>query len=337
MKFNNLILTASALASVSFAQVTSDVVGYETLEKQVGFNYFGLRLVESSTFTGTVATVSGATLTLSSETSVATDSHLLEITSGVAEGTVIEINNGSGSDINISQDLSSEIAAGDTVTIRPVQTLASIFGTNNDQNLVSTASYGGSDQVWVPNRTGDFEKYAYLQAGFFGQQEGWYSSNDDGVTIEAINPETVKLNYVDGIIVNSRNTAEIIVSGTVKTTLTSIAITNDFTYIGTNYPAGATLGSVLTDQNTSNLESASSFGASDQVLIPDGNGNLTRYAYLQQGFFGQNEGWYTSEDGINSTPVNASEIELTSGAIISRANSIDKNITLNAPDSYSDL
>ena len=345
MKYNNIILTSVGLVSLGFSQVTpqvsslvtSDVVGYETLNKQIGFNYFGLRLVEDSIFRGTVGAVSGATITLDREVSVSTNSHLVEITSGLAEGTVIEITNGSGLNITIQEDLSNEVFPGDTVTIRPVQTLASIFGANNNQSLVSGVSYAGSDQIWVPNRGGDFNKYAYLQAGFSGQEEGWYSSLDDGATINLINPEEIKLNYIDGIIINSRSVGEIIVYGNVKLTPTSIAITTDFTYIGTNYPAGATLDTVLVNASTSNLESSSSFGGSDQLLIPDGDGGLNKYAYLQSGFLGQSEGWYTSEDGINITAVNGSEVELSSGLIISRGSDIDKNITLSVPETYNNF
>lgn len=65
-------------------------------------------------------------------------------------------------------------------------TLASAFGASNSAGLTSSASFAGSDQIWIFTGSG-FNKYYYALGGF-GQPSAWKTSA--GVTVD---PTTIEI------------------------------------------------------------------------------------------------------------------------------------------------
>jgi len=330
MKLTNIILAGLlAAAPVAFGQATSKVVGYETLTVNSGFNYLGLRLLEQTVASGTVASVSAANVTLDAAPTVDTGVYLFEITSGTAAGTVIEIDSVADTIVTLTADLSAELAAGDSYSIRPAHTLASVFGDANSAGLNSAATFGGCDQIWLPDGAGDFVQYAYLAGNArAGTVDRWVDSD-----LNDVDATSIVLNYTDGVIVNAQSTGSFIVSGEVKTTSTSIALTNTFNYLGSVYPAGSTIETAFGASNSSGLLSVATFGGCDQIWLPNSSGDFDKYAYLAgNARAGTVDRWVDSD----SVDVDPSTIELTSGAILVK-NDADKNIVVSQPSSYDTL
>ena len=160
MKFNNLILTASALASVSFAQVTSDVVGYISLGADTGDAVpanteitVSIPFVKALEATLSVASSDGTNITVSESITAGAWNipasgapFMVEIATGTDEGIFAEISSNTNNTITLSgfgTGFVNSLQAGDTINIRETWTIQDVFGQKPANTIVSTFDSSG--------------------------------------------------------------------------------------------------------------------------------------------------------------------------------------------------
>ena len=326
MKITTLksVAIAVGLAAPAFGQATSNVVGYETLTLDQQFNTIGLRLVGKSDVVTTASVVAGADVTLDA-VPPADASYVLEVTSGVASGMVVEVST-SGSIATATDDLEvAGVVAGDSLVLREAQTLDSVFGGALD----ASASAANADLVSVPDGTGGFNTY-FFNPGGFGATATWQEITAAGNV--DVDGSLIVLVYTDGMIVTNRGDDNtLIVAGEVKTTETSYALTTQFNYVSSIYPAGST----LTNSGLENtLTGSASAAGADLVSLPDGLGSFNTY-FFNPGGFGAAATW-SEITASGNVDVDGDAIELTPGMIITNRGDA-QNATTFAPDFFSNL
>ena len=315
----------SFLAGSAFSQsAVSGAGGYETLTINAGkFNVLGLRLHEPQVVSGTFDANTGDSLTDNdvnfTDVLTAGKRYLVEIADS---GTVIEVDAWSGSDLTGLAGV--EAADASDYTIRAAKTIGDVFGADNSAGLSSSPNADPSEAsvIYVPNGSG-FTQVFYSTLGGFS---GWL---DAGTFADATD---MPLNYVDGLIVNEKgeNDISLVVTGMVKTTSTNLPVSDAFTYLGTAYPVGATLGNSGLSDSVGGSANADPSEA-DTVYLPkaDASGYDQYFFSTLAGF----DGWLNS-----STFAGAADVELTSGIIISQnGTGVPFNATVTPPAFYADL
>jgi hypothetical protein len=334
-------LTALLLGSAAAQESKSKPVGYETLSYTAGFNYLGLRLVEAPTSSGASVAADGATVTVEdgvADSLTAGVTYLFEATSGDAAGVVTTVASfdAAADTLTLSDDISGDFEAGSEFIVRPVDTLASVFGVENDvanssDGLESTGSFGTCDQIWVPDGTGSFAKYAYVKGNpFLNTADGW----QDAAGTEITDPTTIQLVYVDGIIVNGAQAGDLVVSGSVKLEPVSFALTAKFNYVSSVFPAGLNL---TESELQSSLSSTGSFGTSDQVWLADGAGGFSKYAFVKGNpFLNTPDAWQDESSTIVADP-SAITFDGNAGMILVRGGDTVAMVKMDSPDFYDTL
>ncbi|MDA0766812.1 MAG: hypothetical protein O3A87_02615 [Verrucomicrobia bacterium] len=318
--------TIGLLAGNATAQATSGVVGYETLDYVSGFNFVGARLHETPVASGTLETVTPTTAVdadVDLGALMTGGRFILEIEDGSGIIQVVDSTDG-GTGLTVA-DLTG-VANGAAYTLRPSATLASIFGTANEAGLTSAADFSASDQVWLPDGAGDFNKY-YFAAGAFGAAGEW--KDDAGAPVAA---GAVDIIYTDGVVINSQPAGgSVVVTGDLVTSDTLVAVADGFNFLGSVYPVGATLESTFGAANEAGLTSAADFSASDQIWVSDGAGDFNKY-YFAAGAFGAAGAW--KDDA--GAPITASSIGVPSGYIINNTAG-PQNVATTVPSFYAGL
>ena len=319
----------SFLAGSAFSQsAVSGAGGYETLTINAGkFNVIGLRLHEPQVVSGTFDSQTATSLSDADVdfTNVLTAGkrYLVEITGGTSsEGTVIEVDSWSNSDLT---GLSGIVADDATdYTIRAAKTISDVFGANNEAGLTGSENAAPSEAsiIYVPSGSGFTQVFYSSLAGF----DGWL----DAATFAPA--ADLPLNYVDALVVHEKGAANIslVVTGMVKTTSTNLPVSEAFTYLGTAYPVGSTLGnSGLADSVTGSGNAAPS--EADIVYLPKSDASgFEQYFYSTLAGF---DGWLNS-----ATFAPGADVELTSGIIIDQNGSgADFNAPVTPPAFYADL
>lgn len=272
-------LSALLIGSAAAQESKSKPVGYETITVPNGFSYAGLRLHEAPVASGEVVSVpGGATVTVADGVADAlTDgvAYIFEVTSGDAIGAVVTVDSfDAGADTVTVSDaaISDDFADGDSFTIRPAATLASVFGADNSAGIdAGFGGTGGADQIWVPNGAGGFDKYYFDDLSPDNFTAEWV----DATTTNSVDPATVNLIYTDGIIILGGGTADntFVVSGSVKLTPTNFALASGFNYLSSVSPAGATIETMFGATNSAGLDAGfGGTGGADVVWIPVGAG-----------------------------------------------------------------
>lgn len=171
MKNNlSLIIGATLLATVagSFAQTAvTDPVGYITMPVTGGGtsaspsrSYIGATLVNKTEFSGTVASVAGATVTFAANSFTAgaynddaANGNLfyIEITSGSNAGAWTDIVSNTATDIVTLDNISGLLSAGTSVKIRKHHTVNSLFGANNSAGFASGIDLSTADELQFLN------------------------------------------------------------------------------------------------------------------------------------------------------------------------------------------
>ena len=319
----------SFLAGSAFSQsAVSGAGGYETLTINAGkFNVIGLRLHEPQVVSGTFDSQTATSLSDADVdfTNVLTAGkrYLVEITGGTSsEGTVIEVDGWNNSDLT---GLSGIVADDATdYTIRAAKTISDVFGANNEAGLTGSENAAPSEAsiIYVPNGSGFTQVFYSSLAGF----DGWLDAGTFGSAAD------MPLNYVDALVVHEKGAANIslVVTGMVKTTSTNLPVSEAFTYVGTAYPVGSTLGnSGLADSVTGSANAAPSEADIVYLPKPDASG-FDQYFYSTLAGF---DGWLNS-----ATFGSGADVELTSGIIIDQNGSgADFNAPVNPPAFYADL
>jgi len=319
----------SFLAGSAFSQTAvSGAGGYETLtiRGEGKFTTIGLRLHEPQVVSGTFDSQDGSSLSDADVNfdDVLTDGtrYLVEITGGTSsEGTVIEVDSWSGSDLSVDGAAADDVT---DYTIRAAKTINDVFGADNSLGLSpDTTGAGGASvgKIFVPDGAG-FKSYSYIDLGQAFQ--GWADS--------LLNPAgDTPLNYVDAIIVNEPGAEDLslVVTGMVKTSPTVLPVDQLFTYVGTVYPTGSTLAnSGLSGSLTADTTGA---GGGDSVYVPkDDASGYTRYQFLDLG--AAFSGW------ADNLLAPSDDVELTSGVVIDQnGTGAAYNAVTSAPDFYADL
>lgn len=321
---NTTITTLAALllgsAVVNADPAYTKPAGYVTHTLKTGqFNLIGLTLHQPVIATGDFTAVSGTTLT-DSDVDFGTaltsgKTYILEIIEASdtdLNGAIQEVTVWSGNTITTPQDLVAQgLAIGDSYQMREVPTLESIFGTTDSllkKGVVSTIA----DIVWIPNGSGGYNRY------FLATTNQWKNAANNGLA------PNVPVCYTDGMLVERKGAdVDLVFTGSVKTTGTSIALVQGFNPIGATFPAGSTL------QNSglsASLKPGVVSTIGDIVWIPDGLGGYTRY------FYHTTNQWRNAATNVAAP----ADVPMTSGVFIQRKDAA-VNVKLTPPSTYSNL
>lgn len=311
-------LTALAISSAAAQDAASKPVGYETLNFGVGFTGVGIRLHQAPVTSGVIASADGTSITVAGADfgALLTDDtdYVLEIEGD--KGIVQIINTWAGGVITTPSDLSAEIVADvTTFTIRPVDTLESVFGSGTELAIAGgNGNVNGADQIWLSDGAGGYTKYYF--DNFAPPQ--FTSSSWVEIGAGSVSGDAVNLVYPDGIVVNSPNGGSIVVTGSVKLSPTELALLQGFTFVSSVAPAGADL--------------TTAFGADGASLtLASGNGNIN----------GADQVWVQNESGDYdkyyfdnfAPPTFASEswVQIGTGAIDGTTVSLPAGFVVNSP------
>ncbi len=335
MKATTLKKAALAAGSLSFLagtalsqEAVSGAGGYETLTINAGkFNVLGIRLHEPQVVSGTFDSQTATSLSDAdvnfTDVLTAGARYLVEITGATAsEGTVIEVDSWSNNDLTGLAGVAADDAT--DYNIRAAKTIADIFGADNSAGLTGSAAADPTEAstIYVPNGAGFTQVFYSTLAGF----DGWLDASTFA------DASGLPLNYVDGIIVNEKGAQDIslVVTGMVKTTSTNLPVSEAFTYLGTVYPVGSTLGNSGLANSVTGSAAADPTEA-DTVYLPkaDASGYDQYFHSTLAGF----DGWLNA-----STFASGEDVELTSGIIIDQNGSgADFNAPLDPPEYYEGL
>ncbi len=337
---------SALLAGNAAAQATesrSKPVGYETLTISEGFNYLGIRLHEAPVVSGDIDSADATSVTFDAGALgdlVADTTYFLEVDGQVVTFTTADVTGDSisTSDLGLNGDESFEI--------RPASTLESVFGSTAEAVALDQGQFGPgiSDQIWVP-REGGFDKYYFDQFGPAGAGASWARINPDS-TNTAVSGSSINLLYTTGIVVVGVNGSDgtapdnpVVVSGSVKTTPSSISLSGTFNYLSTISPAGATLDNTYgsTSETVALDEGQFGPGSGDQVWKPV-SGGFEKYYFDEFGPAGAGASWALINADSTNTAVSGSSIMLddSSGVIIVNVGD-DQDVALSVPDFYSTL
>jgi hypothetical protein len=308
------LLAAAAACGLALGQTAyTTPVGYETVSLKAGTNYAGIRLHEPVVVAGVIDTLTSTELTDASVnfedalTGGASTFYVLEITND--NGVIQEVTGASanGSSLELVDDITLLAQAGDSYKIRKASTLASVFGASNSAGLApGFFGPGGADIVAVPDGAGGADQYYYDE-----DQESWAIVTETGG--DPVDSAAIPLIYTDAMIVVMNSDLDLVVTGEVKTEAVSHAIAAGTNYLGTVFPAGATLESAFGSAETLATLDPGFFGpgGADIIQIPDGAGGADQYYYDED-----QESWaIVTESG--GDPVDASTIDLPSGILFS--------------------
>ncbi|MDA7936041.1 hypothetical protein N9C01_01630 [bacterium] len=348
MKMNSLKtaaaigLTALAISSAA-AQTASKPVGYETLNYGAGFTPLGLRLHAAPVTSGEIASVQADSITVTGADFgtllTAGADYVLEIENG--SGIIQVVNTWAGENITTPSDLSADVAAGATFTVRPVATLDSVFGSAVAAGGGVTAGNGGvgsSDQVWVPDGSGGYNKYYFDNfAPPNYDAASWVQLElGDGVDPK-VDGAATNLIYADGIVMVAQNASSFVVTGSVKLTETELTILPGFTFVSSVAPAGATLDTAFGNPPSGLVVGNGGVGSADQIWIQGAGGDYNKYYFdnfAPLDFTGAS--WVQLELAGDVDPkVDGSTIDMPSGfVVVSQAGG---NVTQGVPSFYANL
>jgi hypothetical protein len=323
-----LALLVALLVPAGAQTATSPIVGYTTQTIKSGqFNLIGLTLHEPAVAAGTLDVIGSGSVTDTGAgfgtLLTAGKTYILEIvdTTSALNGIIQEITAWSGDNLTTVQNLNAlGVTAGTKYSLRVAPTLADLFGASNTAGLAGTATFNPNeaDLIYIPNGSGGFDRFYYST---FSGVTGWFN-------ISGTPASTTPVVYADGILIFRRSGADLslVLSGTVKTTTTTLALgAGQFNYISSVFPVGSTLSnsgiaSSITPTNQFNPAVA------DLVYIPDGAGGYTRHFYSNAV---GGAGWFNA-----ATFGDSNGVSLTSGIIILRRGAA-VNVAITPPSSYS--
>ena len=334
-------LTALLVGSAAAQESASKPVGYETLPINGGFNYLGLRLHEAPVASGTVTAVDADSVTDSNaDFSALTGTYVLEIAN--ATGTIQQVASFNDATDIPTADLTAVVAVDDTYTLRPVATLASVFGLANESGLdAGGGGPAGADVVWLPTATG-FDKYYYDSFGPSFGGATWAKIDDGGgLPTPIADPGAVNIFYTDGVVlVGAGVDNSLVVTGSVKLTSTDLALQDGFNYLSSISPAGGSLGTMFGAANEAGLDAGGGGPAgADAVWIPTATG-FDKYYYDNFGPAFGGATWAQIDDGgglpTAVADANAVSTDDASGIIIVNAGG-QGAVTAGVPSFYSTL
>jgi hypothetical protein len=318
------LILAAASCGLAFGAATAYTtpVGYVTQTMPANASTLLGLTVQQPTIAAGVLTASSSTsvtdskinfTTLLGASSATSPTYILELPGGVVQ----EIKTWSGSDLTTPDNISSFVTNGTTIyKLRKASTIADVFGATNSAGLTSTATgnLGTYDAVLVLNAAGTaFTSVFYYDDGTF---HTWYDTNfNDMTNLPLVYPDAFYVRRIAGV------SKDLVVSGEVKTTPTTLIIHPGNTFAGTVNPAGSTLGNSGL-QNFVDPDNGAANDKFDKILIQQPNGAYTAYNYYNDGTFAT---WY------DANFVDATTVPLSPGVVIQSQTVAPKNATINAP------
>lgn len=278
MKFLRQLLTASAflpLAATGWGQTpdltTSDLAGFHQVsiksnsDRVVGANFVRPSVALGHLEAGAANTLTDDDIDFSVELAAGT-AYWVEITSGTNKGMASTINSFTQHSLVTEDDLTPFYAAGDTYVVRPVHTIASLFGTTNSAGLRAGTSPSNSDTIEVPDGQGGSTLVFYSSAA----PAGWRTSLTG--TADASNTPVY---HVDGLNItrNARSNLKLTFTGILRKNPTYYGILPGMNYVDVNYPLGSSLANC--NLATQVLQGDSTTG--DLVWIPSGTSGYKKY------------------------------------------------------------
>jgi len=306
MKLKNLLIPLTitlgfSLLTPAIAQVTTDPVGYVTVtingtlgNSSEAFTFMGVPLHKPVSSSGAISGVGVNTISVS-DAMWDTDEfamNYIQILSGNAEGFIATIVSNTSDVLTISEDMSGMLTGSESFAIRPYNTIADIFGANNESGLDGGSSAGNADNILIQTEAG-FDTYYYKDSGLIGGT-GWRSSSSS-VTDKA----AAIIAPGDGIIIKRSQEADIdlIISGSVFPTNFVNPIEAGFNWKTTSIPITVTIADFFGPLNEAGLDGGSSAGNADNILILNAQAGFDTYYYKDSGLIG-GTGWRSSASSI---------------------------------------
>ncbi|MGJ8695297.1 MAG: hypothetical protein ACSHYF_03205 [Verrucomicrobiaceae bacterium] len=331
----SLFLTSGSLLGVEFE--TSKPVGFETISYGAGFTAIGLRYHEAVVSGGVTTSSTASSISVAGvDFSALLDSqkeYVLEIET--AEGAIQVVNSWSGSTIVTPSDVSGLITAGTTTySLRPVSTLASVFGATSAEVTLAKGGggSGGTDQVWISDGAGGYLKYYFDEYAPPNYNVQAWVEIGSGI----VDPATVNLVYADGFLINSQaGGGTIPVGGSLKLMPTELRLLNGYTFVSSMVPGLATLETAFPDGGNLMGGGGQPNGA-HQIWIPNGAASYEKYYfdYFAPPGYGSPSWVYLEPDG-SLTAVDGATVTLPSGYVISAPSA--GNVTQGVPSFFSSL
>ena len=268
----------SALATAAASAAVTTPVGYNTVDLVNGFNFVGLTLHESVVVSGDLESYGTGTATDSDvdfdTVLTAGTTYILEV--GTPAGISEAVASWTGNTLNTSTDLSAVLAGGESYSIRPAATLASVFGADGGDLSKGFFGPGTSDQIWLFNGTG-YDKYYY--------DSGTAASGGTVATWRQLTPvdqdvdgAAVPIQYPEGFLIVSSNPKSLVFTGEVKLAPTEVNLVSGFNFVSSVAPVGATLATAFGVDGDSLRKGFFGPGTGDQIWIFNGTG-YDKYYY----------------------------------------------------------
>jgi uncharacterized protein (TIGR02597 family) len=338
MKTKTLKLLGCAVLSGLFAfvsqaqSVSSTPVGYVTYTVNANSDLkLGIPMEQSSSFTGSVSSVTSGVIDAGSATGdLTSNAHYIKITSGTLSGNWYQVTAASGNTVTVAEDLSAlGLAADDTFQAIPFWTLDTLFSNGggvpssndpfNPSALVFTFDPSASG-INIATSTSHFY-YPDGDPGNFGIPAGWFNastfSSSGG---EVFNPDTfLQVRNQTGV------STDLVITGTVPSSGVSLPIVSTSSAAQDNlvynpYPASVTLSTSNLSESGAVSGSNDPFNPSDLVLVFDSSAtgynpaSSSSYFYYPEGDpgnFGIPSGWFNA-----STFEDANDVVIEKGAPI---------------------
>jgi hypothetical protein len=282
----------------------------------------GLRVHTIPEVVGTMESISGTTLTdnhvnFDVELDVFTP-YVIELEGGPVDGKVVKISTWAGNNLFVSESLPG--ATGIDYLIRPMPKLSEVIAplsplTTDDFNP------DNADLVLIPAGNGEFDRYFMsshpTHSGYFNVETG--------------QPADPYLLYTDGMLYLRRDpsTTALYIAGNLKTTNTSLTVTDKFTFFSSVYPVDLTLA-------VSSLANSLQWGTQDTAdviwLQDTTTGQSRRYFYSDGTQPGLTVGWRQIDAVIPDQ--NQANVEFSPGFILQRRGTTPVEILVTVPPSY---
>lgn len=197
-----LMLALTAFAHFNPAATYSDPMGVIKVELTGNrtFNFFSNPFLPQAVFQSQVASVSGHNVTLvEAPSSDYAGSHFLEISSGSGEGSMSDISSVAGAVVATVDDLSSLLTDGDTIKIRQIPTIESVFGADNKFGFkaATESEFTQIDRIFIQNPVNQTTRQVFFSevAGFYGWKDA-VTYSDSGS--QMLYPESGIYAYIVG-------------------------------------------------------------------------------------------------------------------------------------------
>jgi hypothetical protein len=319
-------LSAAALAvaviTPAFAQTaTTKPVGYRTETVTAGvFNLLSPNLDNKIGAAGALDAVAGTTLTdndVDFTTAFAsTDSLILTITSGANAGLVQDVTAFAQHTLTTAQDISGMAPVGTQYEVRKVQTVADIFGANNEAGLAGGTATT-ADVIWIPDGSGGYTLVFRSTGGLPGigwRRVGGGPADAAGTAIP----------FTDSFFIERRGATnlDVVFVGHVRTQAVKTVVESGiFTPVSRLLPVGVS----LADSQLQNDIAQGTAVNADLVWNPNGTGGYDIYYYSTGGLPGI--GWRR----VGGGNTDQSAVLLESGYLVQRKAAGAATVTLRVP------